>query len=111
VRESDTVARLGGDEFVVVLENLATQSVDALQQARAIGQLILQALAEPYDLQGHVCEISGSIGLTLISPLEPQQDLDRLMHQADQAMYEAKRAGRNRLHCHIEDNGAQLPLE
>ena len=111
LRASDTVARLGGDEFVMVLENLSTEADEALQQARTIAQQILDTLAQPYDLHGHMGHTSGSIGLTLISPLEPQQDLDRLMHEADQAMYEAKRAGRNRLHCHTEDNGAQLPLE
>jgi diguanylate cyclase (GGDEF)-like protein/PAS domain S-box-containing protein len=111
LRASDTVARLGGDEFVVVLENLSTEADEAQQQACTLAQQILDTLAQPYDLHGQICHTSGSLGLTLISPMEPQQDLDRLMHEADQAMYEAKRAGRNRLHCHTDSNGAQLPLQ
>lgn len=98
VRESDTVARLGGDEFVIVLEHLNEDPALARTEARQIAAKALMAMAKPYDLDGRICQGSGSIGIALFNQTEV--DLDLLMRQADEAMYQAKRAGKNTVHLH-----------
>ncbi len=100
LRESDTVARLGGDEFVLVLEHLNEDLALARTEARQIAAKALETLARPYDLQGLVCQSSGSIGIAMFNHTEV--DLDVLMRQADEAMYQAKRAGKNTVHLYGE---------
>lgn len=95
VRESDTVARLGGDEFVVMLENLSEHDLEAAAQAETIGNKILSAFNQPYQLGHHQCQSSTSIGITLFNDHERQ--IDEMLKQADIAMYQAKKAGRNTL--------------
>ncbi len=95
VREGDTVARLGGDEFVVMLENLGEQEIVAAEQVEAIGEKILAALSKPYQLKQQIFRSSGSIGATLFCG--EKQDSEELLKQADIAMYQAKRVGRNTL--------------
>jgi len=95
VREGDTVARLGGDEFVVMLEDLSDQTVDAASQTEAIGGKILATLNQTYQLAEHTYRNSSSIGITLFK--DNQQSVDELMKQADIAMYQSKKAGRNTL--------------
>jgi len=95
VREGDTVARLGGDEFVVMLENLSSSASEATIQTRAIGEKILAALNQPYDLSGHAYRSTPSIGIALFA--DHQNSIEDLMKRADLAMYEAKAAGRNTL--------------
>jgi diguanylate cyclase (GGDEF)-like protein/PAS domain S-box-containing protein len=88
VRSSDTISRLGGDEFVMLLNGLGPG-----QEAEQTAEKILQAIAQPYSLAGHQVNISVSIGLAYF----PQDGRDgaTLMRQADEAMYRAKRAGKN----------------
>jgi diguanylate cyclase (GGDEF)-like protein/hemerythrin-like metal-binding protein/PAS domain S-box-containing protein len=95
VREGDTVARLGGDEFVVMLEDLSAQDLEAVAQTKAVGEKILAALNQPYQLAAHEHHSTPSIGATLFSNHEQTQD--ELLKQADIAMYQAKKAGRNTL--------------
>jgi len=95
VRVGDTVARLGGDEFVVMLENLGEKSTEALAQTKAIGDKILAVLTQPYQLDSHHHLSTPSIGITLFK--ENKYSLDDLLKQADIAMYQAKKAGRNTL--------------
>ncbi len=95
VREVDTVARLGGDEFVVMLEDLSGQSLKAAEQAEAVGEKILATLGKLYQLDGREFRSSASIGTTIFSGDE--QNSEELLKQADIAMYQAKRAGRNTL--------------
>lgn len=95
VRLSDTVARLGGDEFVVMLESLPNDMLVAAEYSRNIGERILLALSEPYDLAGHQHECTCSIGVTLFS--KRKQNMGDLLKQADLAMYQAKASGRNSL--------------
>jgi len=95
VREGDTVARLGGDEFVVMLEDLSEHSFEAAAQAKLVAEKILASLNLPYKLAEHDCRNTPSIGVTLFSSHE--QSVDVLMKQADIAMYQAKKAGRNTL--------------
>ncbi len=98
VRESDTVARLGGDEFVLVLEHLNDDPALARTEARQIAAKALQALSRPYDLEGLHYQSSGSIGIAMFNKAEVE--LDVLMRQADEAMYQAKHAGKNTVHLH-----------
>jgi diguanylate cyclase (GGDEF)-like protein/PAS domain S-box-containing protein len=93
VREGDTVARLGGDEFMVMLEDLSYQTFDAASQTEAIGGKILATLNQSYQLAEHTYRNSSSIGITLFK--DNQQSVGELMKQADIAMYQSKKAGRN----------------
>ncbi len=95
VREGDTVARLGGDEFVVMLKDLSAQPLEAAAQTEAVGEKILATLNQPYQLATHEYHSTSSIGATLFS--DAQLEMDELMKQADIAMYQAKKAGRNTL--------------
>jgi len=93
VREGDTVARLGGDEFMLILEDLSEHPVEAGAQTEAVSEKILIALSHPYRLDLHECRSTPSIGATLFSG--HQMPLEELMKQADIAMYQSKKAGRN----------------
>ncbi len=95
VREGDTVARLGGDEFVVMLEDLSKQALEAAEQTEAIGEKILATLNQPYQLGNHEYRGTPSIGATLFNG--QQSGIEELLKQADIAMYQAKKAGRNTL--------------
>jgi diguanylate cyclase (GGDEF)-like protein len=88
LREEDTVARVGGDEFVLVLGHLA----DAQPAARLAAQLNAD-LALPIDWQGQPLRVAASIGIALFP--DHAQDAHHLRRRADEAMYEAKKAGRN----------------
>jgi diguanylate cyclase (GGDEF)-like protein/PAS domain S-box-containing protein len=94
VRESDTVsylesvARLGGDEFTVILSEI--KDIECVER---IAQRILSKVAEPYQLGEDVAYISASIGITLYP--NDSTDIDSLIKNADQAMYAAKREGKN----------------
>jgi diguanylate cyclase (GGDEF)-like protein len=91
IRETDMAARLAGDEFVVILELLSDESDAA---AKAVN--LLAQLSRPFDLNGGRVQIGASIGVALQMP-DQLPDPARLLARADQAMYEAKRAGKNRV--------------
>ncbi|MBI3902610.1 MAG: EAL domain-containing protein [Nitrosomonadales bacterium] len=95
VREGDTLARFGGDEFVLLLEGLSQDRTQAAAQAQTVGEKVLEILSHPYSLEGCECHSSSSMGVTLF--VNYKQELDELLKQADTAMYEAKKAGRNTL--------------
>ncbi|WP_367849707.1 EAL domain-containing protein [Rhodoferax sp. WC2427] len=89
VREADTVARMGGDEFTVVL----TEVTDVLRLEPTL-QKILRAVEQVFQLGNEQVFVSASIGITLY-PLDAR-DIEDLFKNADQALYVAKGAGRNR---------------
>ncbi len=95
VREDDTVARLGGDEFVVMLEELSEETIEAAGQTESIAHKILAALNEPYRLESHRHHSTPSVGITLFNA--HQAKVEELLQQADIAMYQAKKGGRNTL--------------
>ena len=95
IREGDTVARQGGDEFVVMLEELSQNPEEAANQTEGIGEKILVALNQIYELASHQYHNTPSIGVTLFN--NNQETADDLLKRADIAMYAAKAAGRNAL--------------
>jgi diguanylate cyclase (GGDEF)-like protein/PAS domain S-box-containing protein len=95
VREGDTLSRFGGDEFVLLLEGLDEERTQAAVQAQGVGEKVLEALNQPYILEGNEFHSTSSMGITLFA--NHQQNLDELLKQADTAMYEAKKSGRNAL--------------
>jgi diguanylate cyclase (GGDEF)-like protein len=93
VRESDTVARLGGDEFVVMLEDLSEGPEEAAAQAKSAGEKLLNTICQPYLLSGHEYRSTASIGITVFGG--QREGTNKLLQQADIAMYKAKAAGKN----------------
>lgn len=88
VREFDTVAHQGGDEFTVVLEDLDARPVEL------IAQNILISLEQSFQLGDDQAFITASIGITVYP--DDASDIEGLFQSADQALYAAKAAGRNR---------------
>ena len=87
VRESDTVARLGGDEFTVIMP-----LIESLEAAAAVADRIIRSLGEVFDLDGKRGRVSASIGISVL-PMQAS-DASGLLHNADVAMYHAKRQGK-----------------
>ncbi len=91
-RLEDTVARLGGDEFVLLLTDLSSEQESEPVLARA-----LEMVTEQCELpDGTKVSVSASVGVTFY-PTD-HNDSDVLLRHADQAMYQAKQLGRNRMH-------------
>lgn len=88
VRRVDTVARMGGDEFVILLQALEQEDM-AIQ----VAEKIIDSLSRPIQLNGQTCLLGASVGIAL----HPRhgEDHDGLMRAADQALYQAKSAGKN----------------
>lgn len=86
-RATDTVSREGGDEFLVLLSEIE-HAADAALGA----QKICMALARAYDSPGEKLRVTASIGISIFP--QDGQDVDALIHHADQAMYGAKQEGR-----------------
>ena len=91
LREGDTLARIGGDEFIAVMGDL-----EKSKDSEPVLKRLLKAAADPVTLGDAVMQVSASIGVTLY----PQDgaDADQLIRHADEAMYIAKLAGKNRYH-------------
>ncbi len=92
LRASDCAARLGGDEFVILLPGLASADECELRL-----RALMESLAAPYPLGKDRATVTASIGYTLYP--DDDADADTLLRHADQAMYAAKQAGRNRYHA------------
>jgi diguanylate cyclase (GGDEF)-like protein/PAS domain S-box-containing protein len=106
LREGDTLARIGGDEFVIVMVDL-----ESIEDSKPVLERLLKATAAPVALNNTVMQLSASIGVALY----PQDDVDadQLMRHADQAMYVAKQAGKNRYHLFdtAQDNAIKVQRE
>ena len=91
LREGDTLARIGGDEFIAVMVDL-----HKVEDCQPLLERLLKAAADLVTLDDTILNISASIGVTFY----PQDGLgaEQLMRHADQAMYVAKKAGKNRYH-------------
>ena len=89
LRASDTLARFGGDEFVIVV----TDQEDVHNSIRGLLERILASIAEPYVVQKHKLNITCSIGFSTFP--ESGKDVETLLKNADNAMYQAKEKGKN----------------
>lgn len=89
IRQDDTASRLGGDEFVLLLNDISSP-----EHCERLIKRIRHAIELPYVLDGDNITLSASLGITLY-PLD-KADADTLLRHADQAMYQAKLAGRSR---------------
>lgn len=90
LRKEDTVARLGGDEFVLLMH----EEADAQSVGLALNHTLLE-IAQPYQVDDTELRVTGSIGYCIF-PIDGE-DATTLLKNADAAMYEAKKQGRNRI--------------
>ena len=102
LREGDTLSRMGGDEFVAVLVDLPDVGACEPLLSR-----LLSSAAQPIPWgEGHL-QVSASLGVTFF-PQTEDVDADQLLRQADQAMYQAKLAGKNRYHVFDSEQDRSL---
>ncbi|WP_429930676.1 bifunctional diguanylate cyclase/phosphodiesterase [Agrobacterium vitis] len=90
ISPGDFAARIGGDEFVVVKHNESSQAA-----ARSLGETLIDAINQPIHWEGQECRVSASIGIAQSCNSHPH--LEQALINADIALYEAKRRGKNRL--------------
>lgn len=96
VRSSDTVARMGGDEFVVLLNGISRHK-DAIH----VAEKFISVISTPVEIEGNQLSITGSIGVTYFP--DHGDSIESLMNRADDAMYNAKKAGKNTIVVWSED--------
>jgi diguanylate cyclase (GGDEF)-like protein len=96
LRAEDTVARIGGDEFVVLLPKLKDE-----QQLVATAEKVISELAQPFHISGQTLQVGASIGIALYP--QHNDNPSNLIKFADDAMYVAKRLGRNCYHVYQPD--------
>ena len=95
-RSNDILSRVGGDEFVLVFEGMTDRT-----QLGALAERLIRRLEEPVPYGDQTARISASIGIALaLRGMNPE--MDRLMHQADMALYQSKETGRGRFTFHDE---------
>lgn len=104
VRKSDLIGRLGGDEFVLFLDHL-----DQSPALEKIARNIIAGVAKPIEIGGgQTARIGASIGITtLISDQSERASMELLFKQADEAMYQAKKNGRNTYCFYSQITGAR----
>lgn len=95
--------RMGGDEFSIVATNYQSQS-----QIEKISQLLLEKIAQPYQIDKHSIRISSSIGICTYP--ENSMDVHSLIKYADIAMFEAKRNGKDQIVWYTESMSEQTKL-
>jgi diguanylate cyclase (GGDEF)-like protein/PAS domain S-box-containing protein len=88
VREGDTVARQGGDEFILLFPD-----IDESGGAAKVAEKLLHTLSNPYSIEGQELFVSVSIGIAVYP--DDGEDIEKLLKNADSAMYNAKQEGRN----------------
>jgi len=93
IRSSDTLARLGGDEFVIILSELQGDKQQAMLAVQQVVSNVIEQLNKPHDYKGQALQGGASIGIALYP--DHAQSSEQLLQLADNAMYEAKNAGRN----------------
>lgn len=96
VRLSDTVSRYGGDEFVVLLSKVKDP-----EDSIIIADKLISAMAMPHQISGHLLHVTMSIGISLF-PVDSKNP-EALVRDADTAMYQAKKKGRNKYMMFTQD--------
>ncbi len=95
VRKVDIVSRLAGDEFTIVITN-----IDHIEDIAIVAQKVLDAFNTPISLSGHDFFVTTSIGITTYP--DDGLDIDKLLKNADTAMYHAKSMGKNNYQFYSE---------
>src|ERR1700716_111605 len=101
VQEGETVARMGGDEFAIVQVQVAQPS-----DATVLAQRVIEAVSEPYEIDGHQVVVGASVGISVSVTDGPSSDL--LLRNADLALYRAKSGGRGTLRFFEPEMDAQM---
>lgn len=102
IRDVDTAARIGGDEFAVIVAPGRTAMHEG---AAALAARLVQAIADPYHIDGHPVVIGCSIGLALVP--EHGTRVDEILRNADLALYKSKDAGRSCFHIYSAELKAE----
>ena len=100
VRLSDTVSRQGGDEFVVLLTE-----IDEVQDAVLTAEKIIETMARPHEVTGNQIHVTFSIGISIYP--DDARDIETMLRNADTAMYQAKKTGRNHYHLYHPEMNAR----
>jgi diguanylate cyclase (GGDEF)-like protein len=101
LRKNDRLSRFGGDEFMILIDPVRRR-----RDAVTIGEKILAATAAPVSLPGRSASIGISIGIAFYP--EDGDNPQKLLKNADAAMYNAKQNGRNRIQCYLPEINASL---
>lgn len=99
LREQETVARLGGDEFAIIGLDLRTPT-----DAGEIAMRVVDTLAKPFLIEGHELNISTSLGISIYP--DDAVDTEQLISHADDALYVAKRTGKNKFEFFNQESNA-----
>jgi len=94
IRQTDLPARLGGDEFVVLLTQVGKDPSTSRETALSVANKIRRSISYPLDFMGTSLTVDASVGVTLISPKTTSESV---LRDADTAMYQAKKAGRQQV--------------
>ena len=100
-RMGDTLTRIGGDEFALIQVGLTD-----MDTVREMSERLLSIISAPCDIDGHTFSLTASLGVTVFP--SDGSDAETLLRHAEQAMYQAKQAGRNR--CHLFDSALDQQL-
>lgn len=92
LRQSDFTARLGGDEFVIGLDNIGDSLDMAITHSEIVAEKLHQKINRPFSYNDQWIKVDASIGIRVIEP--KKNTVENLLHEADVAMYDSKKAGR-----------------
>ncbi|WP_432460895.1 diguanylate cyclase domain-containing protein [Agarivorans sp. QJM3NY_25] len=106
LRKTDFIARIGGDEFVMILQGLEL-CTEPPQEGELMAIKVLNKLSKPIEVAATSHEIGASLGIALFP--DHANNMDELLHIADQAMYQAKRRGKNKFQ--FGSKHESLPLQ